>query len=50
MIERYPFHERICHWLTGFAYVLLPGDGAGVFTHLILFWLAIVLGGGPTSR
>ncbi len=21
MIERYPFHERICHWLTGFAYL-----------------------------
>jgi formate dehydrogenase subunit gamma len=49
VIERYPFHERICHWLTGFAYLYCLATGLAFYSPY-LFWLAIVLGGGPTSR
>lgn len=49
MIERYPFHERICHWLTGFAYVYCFATGLAFYSPY-LFWLAVILGGGPTSR
>jgi formate dehydrogenase subunit gamma len=49
MIERYPFHERICHWLTGFAYSYCLGTGLAFYSPY-LFWLAVILGGGPTSR
>jgi formate dehydrogenase subunit gamma len=49
MIERYPFHERICHWLTGLAYLYCLATGLAFYTPY-LFWLAIMLGGGPTSR
>jgi formate dehydrogenase subunit gamma len=49
MIERYPFHERICHWLTGFAYLYCLATGLAFYSPY-LFWLAVILGGGPTSR
>ncbi len=49
MIERYPFHERICHWLTGFAYLYCLATGLAFYSPY-LFWMAIALGGGPTSR
>jgi len=49
MIERYPFHERICHWLTGFAYSYCLATGLAFYSPY-LFWLAVMLGGGPTSR
>lgn len=49
MIERYPFHERICHWLTGFAYLYCLATGLAFYSPY-LFWLAVMLGGGPTSR
>jgi formate dehydrogenase subunit gamma len=49
VIERYAFHERICHWLTGISYVYCLATGLAFYTPY-LFWLAIVLGGGPTSR
>ena len=49
MIERYTFKERICHWLTGFAYLYCLATGLAFYTPY-LFWLAIVLGGGPTTR
>jgi len=49
MIERYTFKERICHWLTGFSYLYCLATGLAFYTPY-LFWLAIVLGGGPTSR
>jgi formate dehydrogenase subunit gamma len=49
MIERYPFHERICHWLTGFAYMYCLATGLAFYSPY-LFWLAFVFGGGPTSR
>lgn len=49
MIERYPFHERICHWLTGLAYLYTLATGLAFYTPY-MFWVAIALGGGPTSR
>lgn len=49
MIERYQFHERLCHWLTGFTYLYCLATGLAFYTPY-LFWIAIVLGGGPTSR
>jgi formate dehydrogenase subunit gamma len=49
MIERYAFHERICHWLTGFAYTYCLLTGLAFYSPY-LFWLAVMLGGGPTSR
>jgi len=49
MIERYPFHERFCHWLTGFAYSYCLATGLAFYSPY-LFWLAAILGGGPTSR
>ncbi len=49
MIERYTFHERICHWSTGLVYLYCLSTGLAFYTpHL--FWIAMALGGGPTSR
>jgi formate dehydrogenase subunit gamma len=49
MIERYTFNERICHWLTGFSYLYSLATGLAFYSpHM--FWMAIALGGGPTSR
>ena len=49
MIERYPFLERLCHWSTAVAYVYCLATGLAFYSPY-LFWLAVVLGGGPTSR
>jgi formate dehydrogenase subunit gamma len=49
MIERYTFKERLCHWLTGFSYLYCLGTGLAFYSPY-LFWMAIALGGGPTSR
>jgi formate dehydrogenase subunit gamma len=48
-VQRYTFHERLCHWITGIAYTYCLATGLAFYTPY-LFWLAIVLGGGPTSR
>lgn len=49
MIERYTFRERICHWTTAAAYLYCLCTGLALYTpHL--FWIAVALGGGPTSR
>jgi len=48
-IERYTFRERVMHWVTGFTYLYCMATGLAFYTpHL--FWLALVLGGGSTSR
>lgn len=49
MIERYTFKERVCHWLTGFSYLYCLATGLAFYTPY-LFWVAVVLGGGPASR
>lgn len=48
-VQRYTFRERIMHWLAAAVYTYCLATGLAFYTpHL--FWLAIVLGGGPTSR
>ncbi len=48
-IQRYTFRERVMHWLTAIAYTYGLVTGLAFYTpHL--FWLAVMLGGGPTSR
>jgi formate dehydrogenase subunit gamma len=48
-ILRYTYRERLMHWLTAltYSYCLLTGLS---FYSPHLFWIAQVLGGGPTSR
>jgi len=49
MIQRYNFSERLMHWLTAITYTYCLCTGLAFFSpHL--FWLAVILGGGPTSR
>ena len=48
-IVRYTFKERLCHWINALAYSYDMLTGLALFTpHL--YWLAAVLGGGPTIR
>jgi formate dehydrogenase subunit gamma len=48
-ILRYTYLERIMHWIAGLSYVYLMLTGLAFFTPW-LFWIAVILGGGPTSR
>jgi len=48
-IERYTFRERVTHWLTGLTYLYCLATGLAFYSPHF-FWLAVVLGGGPTSR
>lgn len=48
-VQRYTYRERIMHWLTALTYSYCLATGLAFYSpHL--FWLALVLGGGPTSR
>lgn len=49
MIPRYTFRERVMHWVNTIAYIYCLLTGLAFYSpHL--FWLATILGGGPTSR
>ena len=48
-VQRYTFRERIMHWLTAGVYCYCLTTGLAFYTPY-LFWIAVVLGGGPTSR
>jgi formate dehydrogenase subunit gamma len=49
MIQRYTLAERTIHWLTALSYIYVLLTGLAFYSpHL--YWLAVVLGGGPTSR
>jgi formate dehydrogenase subunit gamma len=49
VIQRYAFHERLCHWLSALTYVYCLLTGLAFYTpHL--YWIALALGGGATSR
>lgn len=48
-IVRYTLNERMCHWVSGVSYVYLLLTGLALFTPY-LYWIAYVLGGGPTIR
>jgi formate dehydrogenase subunit gamma len=48
-ILRYTLAERVIHWIAGLAYVYVLLTGLAFYSpHL--YWIATVLGGGPTSR
>lgn len=48
-IQRYTFRERLCHWLNSATYLYCLLTGLAFYTPQ-LFWIAVVLGGGPVSR
>lgn len=48
-IVRYTLKERMCHWIAGLSYMYLFATGMALFTPY-LYWIAYVLGGGPTIR
>lgn len=48
-VVRYTFVERLVHWLAGLSYLYLLLSGLALFTPY-LYWIAAVLGGGPTVR
>jgi formate dehydrogenase subunit gamma len=48
-ILRYTYKERVMHWIAGLSYVYLLLTGMAFYSpHL--FWIAVLLGGGSTSR
>lgn len=48
-ILRYTLAERVVHWVAGLAYVYVLLTGLAFYSpHL--YWIAILLGGAPTSR
>ena len=48
-VVRYTLQERVYHWINAIAYTYLLATGLALFTpHM--YWLAAVLGGGPTIR
>ena len=49
MILRYTLLERTIHWVAALTYMYVLATGLAFYTpHL--YWIADVLGGGPTSR
>ena len=48
-VVRYTLVERMCHWVAGLSYLYVLATGLALFTPY-LYWLAYVLGGGPTIR
>jgi formate dehydrogenase subunit gamma len=48
-IVRYTLQERVMHWLAGFTYLYLLISGLAFYAPQ-LYWLATLLGGGPTAR
>ncbi len=46
---RYTFQERIVHWLAALLYIYLLLTGLAFFVPNF-YWIAVILGGGPTSR
>ena len=48
-IQRYTFRERIMHWLAAAVYCYCLATGLAFYTPY-LFWMAVILGGGATSR
>jgi formate dehydrogenase subunit gamma len=48
-VLRYPFFERMNHWIAAFSYIYLLLTGLAFWSPW-LFWLALILGGGQISR
>lgn len=48
-IRRYSLHERVHHWLAAFTYLYCLITGLA-FWSPYMYWLATLVGGGPTAR
>jgi formate dehydrogenase subunit gamma len=48
-ILRYTYKERVMHWIAGLTFVYLLLTGMAFFSPN-LYWIAMLLGSGPTSR
>jgi formate dehydrogenase subunit gamma len=48
-ILRYTFGERVNHWIAGLSYIYCLITGLGLWSPY-MFWLADLVGGGPTAR
>ena len=48
-VLRYTLPERIVHWASALVYLYLLATGLAFYTP-VLWWLAGLLGGGPTIR
>ncbi len=48
-IVRYTFAERVNHWIAGLSYLYVLITGLA-FWSPYLYWLAVLVGGGPTAR
>jgi formate dehydrogenase subunit gamma len=49
VICRYSLHERVHHWLAAFTYIYCLITGLA-FWSPYMYWLATLVGGGPTAR
>jgi formate dehydrogenase subunit gamma len=49
LMTRYSFAERANHWFGALAYTYLLVTGLA-FWSPYLYWLAVIVGGGPTAR
>ena len=48
-VLRYPFGERLNHWIAAFSYIYLLLTGLAFWSPW-LFWIAVLMGGGQISR
>jgi formate dehydrogenase subunit gamma len=48
-ILRYTLNERVNHWIAGLTYLYCLATGLAFWSPYV-FWMAVVLGGGPASR
>ena len=49
LLNRFTFVERIVHWVVGISFVALLLTGLA-FSYPALFWLTMLVGGGPAAR
>jgi formate dehydrogenase subunit gamma len=48
-VQRYTYKERLCHWISAVTYLYCFFTGLAIYSPY-LFWIATILGGGPTVR
>jgi formate dehydrogenase subunit gamma len=48
-LPRFTFFQRIVHWVVGLTFVALLATGLAL-SYPRLFWLTVLVGGGPTAR
>ena len=49
LLDRFTFFERVVHWVVGLTFVFLLLTGLA-FSHPSLYWLTVLVGGGPAAR